>query len=577
MGTMAYDGDQFAIAASALTRVVAAAPQMGVAWNLLGLSEFELKHYGPARSDLQRAAALANSNDPEVERVASYHLALLLIRDGDFDGATTLLLKQFGAAPTAQVSYALGMAALRVPLLPQEVDPAQEALIQSVGSVVAQQGAGLPPFAQLLAQHPDVPLLRDAYALALERAGEPPKALPVFRDQVRQVPEDAVAWSAIARIEGAEGHASDAKSAQARAAAASRTSGPSATEAILARYALKSAPLNTGGWAPAMQAYASGQYAAAAQQLTAWVSQHPEDGTAWAVLGLSEFHLDQFDNALLHLQRGESLGLHGDPNAIATAQYTAGVLLLRTGDFDHAGEILTAARKLRPDDEQITYALGLAMLRRQGLPPSAPTDSPLVDAAGQVEALLQDSRYDEAFTAFRSLLQRYPSTPFLHYAYGTALIALSEFDEAGAQMRAELLLSPTSPLPYLRLASIALRQHTPAEALGPARRALQLAPSSAEAHYLLGRALLDTGDHTAAIPELEQARTLNPGSPEVHFSLARAYARADREEAAAKERATFAHLNELSQAQKSGSGQQIYAGPRDGSGLTSATPGNSPQ
>ena len=95
--------------------------------------------------------------------------------------------------------------------------------------------------------------------------------------------------------------------------------------------------------------------------------------------------------------------------------------------------------------------------------------------------LLQDSRYDEAFTAFRGLLQQHPSTPYLHYAYGTALMAFSEFDDAAAQMRAEATLNPGSALPYVRLASIALRRHMAADALAPARQAVALDAHSAEA------------------------------------------------------------------------------------------------
>ncbi len=134
-------------------------------------------------------------------------------------------------------------------------------------------------------------------------------------------------------------------------------------------------------------------------------------------------------------------------------------------------------------------------------------------------------------------------------------------------MRAELALSPQSPLPLLRLASIALRQHTPAEALAPARRALAPEPSSAEAHYLLGRALLETGDAPAAIQELEQARNLNAGSPDRPLHLARAYARASMGEAAARERAIFAQLNEAAEAQKKRGSEQVYAGPRTSGGL----------
>ncbi len=544
LSTTAYDADHFEVAAGALQHVVQGAPQMGLAWNLLGLSEFELKHYDEAQTDLARAAQLRNSEDPEVERVAAYHLALLLVRGRAFDRATDLLLTQFSGAPNNQVIYALGLAALHVPLLPAEVDPAQEPFIVRVGTAVAQGKAGLPALATLAAEHADVPYLRNAYGLALVRAGQGAEGERVLRDDARL-------------------HAAKASD-----------------ESLRTRYGLKAAAGTAVGWGDAMQAYAGGDYGKAAAALTAWVSQHPDDGTAWAVLGLSEFGLRQYDSALLHLERGESLGLHGDPRALATAEYTAGCLLLRSGDFDHAAEILTAAHKREPADGRIVDALGLSLLRRGGLP-GAGQDEALLHQSGELELLLQDSRYDEAFAGFRALLQRYPSTAHLHYAYGTALIAMSEFDEAAAQMQAELRLSPDDALAYVRLASIAVRQHKPQEALAPGRKAVALAPDSAEAHYLLGRALLETGADAPAITELEAARALNPGSPEVHFSLARAYTRADRAKDAGEERATFLRLSELVQKQRSGPGAKqgagqggaVYSGPHEGATLTGAAAG----
>ena len=122
----------------------------------------------------------------------------------------------------------------------------------------------------------------------------------------------------------------------------------------------------------------------------------------------------------------------------------------------------------------------------------------LVNQAGEIAQLLFASRYDEADPKFEALLKEYPKVPFLHYAYGTALLAISRYQEAKAQMYAEIAISPNSELPYVRLASIALRQQQPGDAIDPAEHAIKLAADSAEAHYLLGRAALGTGDTSHA-------------------------------------------------------------------------------
>jgi tetratricopeptide (TPR) repeat protein len=187
-------------------------------------------------------------------------------------------------------------------------------------------------------------------------------------------------------------------------------------------------------------------------------------------------------------------------------------------------------------------------LRKSEHPESAnPRDADLISAAGRISALLQQSKYDEAFPLFKALLERYPEAPFLHYAYGTSLLAISEFDQASAQMQEERKVSPRSELPCVRLASIALRQHDAARAVKWAQCSLELNHDSVDAHYLLGRASLETGDTTGAVRDLEIAAKLSPASPEIHFNLARAYAKANLLEKAQRERDIFTQLNEAQQ------------------------------
>ena len=318
-----------------------------------------------------------------------------------------------------------------------------------------------------------------------------------------------------------------------------------------------------------MREHAEGQYSASADHLKEWLRQNPDNGTGWAVLGLDEFALGDFDSAIIHLDRGAQLGLSGSPESLQSARYTFGVLLIHAGKFDQASDVLASALKSGPLDEKVEYALGLALLRRAKIPGQGKQqESGLVSSAGKIAILLGNSQYDAAFPEFRRLIKENPSAPFLHYAYGTALLAVSEFDEASAQMKAEMSISPTSELPYIRLASIALRQHNFTDAITWSRRALLLAANSAEAHYLLGRASLESGDDVTALSELETASRLSPASPEIHFNLAKAYARAKMPEKAERERATFSQLNEITESQRGQHGTQIYTGPHNAEDVT---------
>ena len=319
-----------------------------------------------------------------------------------------------------------------------------------------------------------------------------------------------------------------------------------------------------GRWNLAMLHYSERHYPETISELKRWVERQPNLGTAWAVMGLCEFGIQDYKNALIHLQRGEQLGFGGSPEAVGLARYRLAVLENQNGQFESAMETLLPGTRSGTVAKEVEIALGMALLRMPLLPDQVePSKSALVQSAGEIAALLQTSKYDQAYPKFQILLKEYPSVPSLHYAYGTALAALSQFDEAEMQLRAELKISPESELPYVSLASVALKRYRPAEALSAAERAVQRAPDSAESHYVLGRARLELGQDEQAVHDLELASKLAPGSPEVHFNLAKAYAKAKLPKKAEQERAIFARLNALAEQRRSHSGNQAYSGSHD--------------
>ena len=613
LGFLEYGANHFSEAETAFAKVVAFAPNTGLAWSLLGLSEFEMKQYSSALDHLERAQSLGNKDDAEIERVSNYHLGLLLIRAGQFDRASNILLNTFGNGEiSAQAKAALGLATLRVPLLPDQVDPSKDALILEIGNAAAAGQASTELFRDLADRYPEVPYIHYALGLALEKAGDDKQAIAAFLEETRVSPERPGPWIELSRVQARLGQSNeDLKSAEMavkiapkspdahgaladalkgagkadQAAAEQKLSASFAKDSpvpesrIVARYsngnvaAQQPAGESEQLWTAAMREYAAGDYSSARDHLREWLRSSPEDGTSWAVLGLSEFALKDYGNALVHLDRGAKLGLSGSLASVQLAKCTYGILLVHAGEFDRATQTLASAIGGSLDDK-IKFALGLALLRRAMFPDSPqaqPADMFL--SAGRISLLLQQSKYDAAFPQFKALLARYPNEPFLHYAYGTALLAVSEFDEAAAQMRAELPISPESELPFVRLASIALRQHKAAEAITWAKSAISLAPNSVEGHYLLGRASLETGDDPTAVRELEIAARLSPGSPEIHFNLAKAYARAKMPDKAQLERATFARLNEVAEIQKSHQGSQVYAGPHGTADVTTSPAG----
>ena len=615
LGVLQYSANQFTDARSTLRHVVGFAPDLGTAWGLLGLSEFEIRDFADALTHLEKAQSLGINDDTEIQRVSVYHLGLLLVRTGNFERASDLLLKTFGESQMSdQLKVALGLATLRIALLPEDVDPSKEGLVLAAGSVASAGADALGRFPALLQTYPDVPYLHYLCGLLLAKAGRDKEAIGLMDEEIVVSPESPLPWIEISRLRLHLGPAKEALSAAQKAvtldptnkiaherlAAALESVGdtvrstderkaadrltvvqdvPEQRIVLLYKNATSGQSSTTnlkgdqGLWNRAMQEYTGGQYSASAGHLKDWLQQNPDSGTAWAVLGLNEFALGDFDNARIHLDRGAKLGLGGSPESLQSARYTFGILQIRAGEFDQASEILTAALGTGPLDAKVEYALGLALLRRPELPgQQKQPEVSLVSAAGRIASLLGSSQYDVAFPQFQRLIKENPSAPFLHYAYGTALLAVSEFDEAAAQMQAERAISPISELPCVRLASIALRQHNFADAITWARRALLVSANSTEAHYLLGRASLESGDDETALRELETASKLSPASPEIHFNLAKAYARAKMPEKAEQERAIFSQLNETAESQRIRRGTQIYAGPHDAVDVTTAPP-----
>jgi predicted Zn-dependent protease len=576
LGTMQYDRDRYAEAIPALQKLVGLAPGLGAGWSFLGLSEFETKDYADALDHLQKAQSVGVADDPELARVSAYHLALLLNRGGEFEKASALLLSTAGQGQLpAQIKTALGMALLRIPLLPDEVNPSQDALIQRAGEAAAMAGQSanyLDALKALVSEHAKTPWLHYAYGMALAAAEQTNEALAAQREEAAISPRSALPHRAMAKTLEAMGRKQEA-------AEETRAAERLASEKALADFdaalfyrmpsergvGSEARPAdNTDAWNQAMAAYSAGHYQEAIAALKTWVERKPSDGTAWAVMGLSEYELGDYDNALIHLERGQQLGVGAGPQAIQLARYRLASLLVRKGQFERATELLGPLAGQPPLAHEIEFALGLALLRIPSLPSGVEASrQSLVQGAGEVAELLLASKYDQAFPRLQRLIEQYPRARFLHYADGIALDSLSQYDEAKAQMRAEIAISPRSALPWTRLASITLRQHLPGEALPAAQTAVQLAPDAADAHYVLGRAYADLGDTAKAIQELESASRLSPESPEIHFALARVYAKADQLEKAAQERAAFARLNALAEQQRAQNGDQSYRGPHD--------------
>ncbi len=95
-----------------------------------------------------------------------------------------------------------------------------------------------------------------------------------------------------------------------------------------------------GWWNLGVLQYGANQFTDAISTLQHVVGFAPDLGVAWSLLGLSEFETRNFADALVHLEKAQSLGIKDDAEVERVSIYHLGLLLVRTGKFDRASDLL---------------------------------------------------------------------------------------------------------------------------------------------------------------------------------------------------------------------------------------------
>jgi tetratricopeptide (TPR) repeat protein len=339
----------------------------------------------------------------------------------------------------------------------------------------------------------------------------------------------------------------------AQAAAAAREANRLEAAIDLYLQALRLRPAwQEGRWYLATLYYELDRYEEGRDAFHRVVERDPSNSPAWALLGLCEFRLREYDRALEHVERGRTLGFAGNEELAWVARYHAAILLTRSGKFEAAYEILAGFARSQRETPQVLEAVGLMNLRMPLLPSELqPERREMVLVAGRAGFYQAARRPREAHAAYQELAARYPKEANVHYARGVFLLAENP-DAALAEFRHEVEISPAHVPARLQIAFECLKRNDVECGLPHAREAVRLAPRDFAARNALGRLLLESGDVAGAIRELEAGAEIAPTSPEMHFALSRAYARAGRKREAEKARVEFQRLDKLRRTQREG-------------------------
>ena len=287
--------------------------------------------------------------------------------------------------------------------------------------------------------------------------------------------------------------------------------------------------------------YQKGSYAEATDALRKGIGLAPFFANGWALLGLSESQLDDPEQALADIRKGEELGLGGNVPFETAVRVRAALLLIRSSAFDEALAQLQPLTKYHDNPPPVEEAMGLcALASPDDMERITPQRRAVVDLAGKAAWALASQHRDVAAASYRQLLEQYPNEPGVHYADGLYLME-TDVTAALAEFQKEVQNNPKHWPALLVIASIQIRQGAPEQAIESLHAAMKAVPTKYRwlCHMNLGRANLDADNVTAAISELEDAVRQKPSSATAHFVLAEAYRHAGRKADAEREKAEF--------------------------------------
>jgi len=203
LGMLNYEADQYADGRAAFRHVTGLKPEMALAWTMLGLCEFETKDFDSALAHLEKADQLKIPSEQGFYDVSKYHFALLLIRSGRFESAVKIIgdfARQ--GKDSVQFTEAMGLAALRKLLLPNELPPLEREMVLDVGHAMCDSAARRAAEAErdrveLLRKYPNTPQIHYISG-TMVLASDSDKALEEWNAELAISPEHPQALVSIA-------------------------------------------------------------------------------------------------------------------------------------------------------------------------------------------------------------------------------------------------------------------------------------------------------------------------------------------------------------------------------------------
>jgi tetratricopeptide (TPR) repeat protein len=203
LGQIDYATNAYAQATDAFTHYLALVPDAAPATALRGLCEFELGEYDASLGDVQHALSLGAADDSRNSQILRYHEALLLTRLGRFEEALSAyayFAKQHLSSDDVHV--AIGLAAMRVPLMPKDANAEQSAPAAMAGNAAfllmsGDASGAAQAFQQFFARYPAAANVHYTYGYLLYPTDQD-AAIAQFQQEVTTHPDSSVSHTMLA-------------------------------------------------------------------------------------------------------------------------------------------------------------------------------------------------------------------------------------------------------------------------------------------------------------------------------------------------------------------------------------------
>ncbi len=173
LGTLYYQQEQYREAREVLRRMLTTVPDYGPAWALVGMSEFQMREYSRSLDHLRRAMLKGMGDRKGMIQSVFYFVAVLLTRLEQYDDSMGMLMAMIKSGQdSAPLIEPIGLAALRLPLLPAEIPPDRREMVRMAGEgalalEAPNQAEAERVYSQMVVQYPNEPGVHFLYGALL--------------------------------------------------------------------------------------------------------------------------------------------------------------------------------------------------------------------------------------------------------------------------------------------------------------------------------------------------------------------------------------------------------------------------